>query len=415
MQDCVPEMNLLDRLNQLDRRSFLEISLLSSVALWLSRGASAATDTLFVPPAKYSRLDDLPASAITPSGWLRTYLEKQADQLGYHLPDVSVPFTGNYWGGQEHYASEHIDADEAWWAWEQNGYWIDGALRCALLLDDRRLLDRALQPVQFTLKHPGGNGYLGPHAIESPAQNYHRWPHAVFFRAVAALADARGDRHAAELLRDHYLSDPAGYSKPVRNVTNVESMLWAYERTADPRLLALAENAWSAFLKLSPCGDRGDLAPDRVLGNVPVVSHGVTYAETSKLPAILYAHTGKAEYLAFAIAAQQRVLSRYMLVDGVPSTSEFYSSITSRDVHETCDIADHTWNWGYMLMATGDGAWADRIERACLNAGFGAIRKDWKGLQYLSCPNQMLATQTSSHTPTAAEAPCPISQILAEA
>jgi DUF1680 family protein len=88
-----------------------------------------------------------------------------------------------------------------------------------------------------------------------------------------------------------------------------------------------------------------------------------------------------------------------MLVDGVPSTSEFYSSVTSRDVHETCDIADHTWNWGYMLMATGDGAWADRIERACLNAGFGAIRKDWKGLQYLSCPNQMLATQTSSHIP----------------
>ena len=83
MQDPVPEMKLIDR------RSFLELSLLSSVALWLSRGASAATDTLNSPPARFSSLDDLPATAITPNGWLRTYLEKQAEQLGYHLPDVS--------------------------------------------------------------------------------------------------------------------------------------------------------------------------------------------------------------------------------------------------------------------------------------------------------------------------------------
>jgi hypothetical protein len=386
-------------LKPLNRRSFLELSLLASAALGLSRDASGASGNAFLPPAKFSDFDEFPATAITPSGWIRIYLEKQAEQLGYHLPDVSEPFTGDYWDGQERYVAEDHNGDESWWAWEQKGYWIDGALRCALLLDDQRLLNRVLKSVQFTLGHPGNNGYLGPQAIETPAQDYHRWPHAVFFRAVAVLADARGDRRPAELLRDHYLSDRASYSRPVRNVINVESMLWAYERTGDPRLLALAESAWKTYLKLPPDAEHGDLAEERVLENAPVNSHGVTYAETSKLPAILYAYTGKAEYLAFALAAQQRVVSRYMLVDGVPSTSENYRSVTSRDVHETCDIADHTWNWGYMLMATGDGAWADRIERACLNAGFGAIRKDWKGLQYLSRPNQMLATLTSSHIP----------------
>ncbi|MFC6644191.1 beta-L-arabinofuranosidase domain-containing protein [Granulicella cerasi] len=53
--------------------------------------------------------------------------------------------------------------------------------------------------------------------------------------------------------------------------------------------------------------------------------------------------------------------------------------------------------WGYLLEATGDGLWADRIERACFNAGMGAIRKDWKGLQYFSCPNQVVASETSNH------------------
>jgi uncharacterized protein len=387
-------------MKRLDRRSFLKVSLLSSVASWLSSDTFAETGDFPALPKKYCAFDALPPTEITPTGWVRAYLEKQAEQLGYHLPDVSEPFTGNYWNGEEKYVQNKDEKeDESWWAWEQKAYWIDGAVRCALLINDNRLLARAVSPCLFTLGHPGSNGYLGPQAIETPASDFHRWPHAIFFRAVAALADARGDRRPAELMRNHYLSDVANYSKPVRNIMNVESMLWAYEKTGDPRLLALAESAWSAYLSLPPDSERGDLALGRVVGNTPVNSHGVTYAETSKLPAILYQYTGKPEYLTFALAAQQRVVSRYMLVDGIPSTSEFYQSTTSRDVHETCDIADHTWNWGYMLMATGDGTWADRIERACLNAGFGAIRKDWKGLQYLSCPNQMLATSTSSHIP----------------
>jgi hypothetical protein len=50
-----------------------------------------------------------------------------------------------------------------------------------------------------------------------------------------------------------------------------------------------------------------------------------------------------------------------------------------------------------MTMATGDGLWGDRVERACFNAGMGAVKKDWKGAQYFSCPNQFLATQNSDH------------------
>jgi hypothetical protein len=86
-----------------------------------------------------------------------------------------------------------------------------------------------------------------------------------------------------------------------------------------------------------------------------------------------------------------------MLVDGVPSTSEWFRTRTSLDSHETCNIVDHTWGWGYMLQATGDGLWGDRIERACFNAGPGAIRNDWKSLQYFSCPNQFVATEKSDH------------------
>lgn len=383
------------------RNSNIKLFILASLILIAVSACTPVEDKSVVK--SYAALSSLPAGIIMPEGWIKTYLEKQAAQLGYYLPKVSDPFTGAYWAGEEN-ISKKLNSNEYWWPWEQKGYWIDGALRCALLLGDKRLLQESVEPVNFTLAHPQTNGYLGPIKLMDTKPENCRWPHTILFRAMAAYAESTDDKAVAEAMRKHYLSDAAAYGGADRNVTNIETMLWCYGKTGDKRLLSLAEKAWADFVKVAEKGDPGDLMTERVLSNQSIVSHGVTYAEKSKLPAILYIYTGKQEYLQFALAAQKRIFDRYMLVDGIPSTSETYESITSRDVHETCDIADHTWSWGFLLMATGDAIWADRIERACLNAGFGAIKKDWKGVQYLSCPNQVLSTLTSSHIPNSG--PC---------
>ena len=174
-------------------------------------------------------------------------------------------------------------------------------------------------------------------------------------------------------------------------------ILWCYDKTGDPRLLALAEKAWKEYLTYADDPENADLGLMRVMGDTPINAHGETYAETAKQPAILYLYTGKQDYLEFALADQRRIFDHHMLIDGIPSTSEWFSTTTSLDSHETCDIADHTWSWGYLLQATGDAAWADHIERACFNAAPGALKKDWKALQYFSCPNQFLATLDSDH------------------
>ena len=386
------------RENGLGRREFLKTGVMGSA--WLLSPVSLV-DALDSPPRRRSHavLRSLRPGAVEPQGWVRTYLQKQAAGLGISLPAVSEPFKAAYWAGEEKYTPDSGDPLEAWWAWEQKAYWIDGALRCGLVLGDEKLLNVATVPVEYTLSHATPEGYLGPAAIADPNVDFHRWPHTVFFRALAAYSDANHDERVVEAIRKHYISDTADYGSPRRNVTNIEGMLWAYERCGDERLLALAEKTWAENFQHASEDGHGDVDPSRVLSNAPINSHGVTYIEIAKLPAILYMATGKPEYLSFALALQKRIFDRYMLVDGIPSTSEYYASTTSRDVHETCDIADHTWSWGYLLEATGDGIWADRIERACFNAGFGAIRKDWKGIEYLSCPNLMLATPTSSHIP----------------
>ncbi len=405
---------------KIDRRRFLELAGLSSAALVLGpKDASGVPAAEHLPAAEYAALDTLAPGDVAPEGWLKLYLEKQAKELGGRLAEVSWPFTVSYWAGEEKPLDE---SGIAWWPWEQRAYWTDGALRCSLALQDEKLLQTALGNIEYTLSHIADDGYIGP-AFARDAEVTHpeagnlRWPHNVFFRALAAHGDATKDLRVAQAMRRHFLADRGRvqYGGTSRDVTNVEGMLWTYQRTGDPLLLEMAEKAWADYLlALLPGSRDGDLHPQRVFANTPIHCHGVTYSEESKLPAILYMHTGKPEYLRFALAAQERVFSHHMLLDGMPSTSEMYAGTTALDAHETCDISDHTWSWGYLLMATGDAIWADRIERACLNAGMGAIKKDWKGIQYFSSPNQVLATQTSNHvllvpsdTPWMAFAPNP--------
>jgi len=373
----------------LDRRQLLQLGLAGAALLLTHRSARAAESAPMV--ATRGALTEFAPGAVEPQGWLGAYLARQAAELGTQLPDVSWPFSAEYWNGLEEAPS--------WWPWEQRAYWIDGATRLAIVMRDTALFQKTQVPILFTLQHAQPNGYLGPTFFENPVGDEHRWPQTVFFRSLMACADAGvGPAGIAEALQRHYLNDTADYALPERNVTNVEAMLWCYGQTGNTKLLSLAEDSWRRYLAQAAANpNHGDLGEARVYAGRPIHAHGVTYAETAKLPAILYLYTGDPEYLRFALAAQQRIFSHHMLVDGIPSTSEWFRTRTSLDSHETCDIVDHTWAWGYMLQATGDGLWGDRIERACFNAGPGAIRSDWKGLQYFSCPNQFVATEKSDH------------------
>jgi hypothetical protein len=377
--------------NELDRRQFLRIAAMSSAMLLSARRGFASTETVSKTQS-YAAFRSLPPGAVKPEGWLRAYMEKQATQLGSQLPNISWPFTEPYWKGEEQ--------AESWWPWEQKAYWLDGAARLAILMDDEALMDKVEATLNYTLAHAAPDGYLGPTFFENPKGDYYRWPQTVFFRSLIATADARAiaPQRIVEAMLKHYVSDTADYGTPNRSVTNIEPMLWCYEQSGDARLLALAENAWQEYMqKAAADPDKGDLSRMRVYADTPIFAHGVTYAETCKLPSILYNHTGKDEYLKFALAAQRRMFDYHMLIDGIPSTSEWFRTRTSLDSHETCDISDHTWSWGYLMMATGNGMWGDHIERACFNAGPGAIKNDWKALQYFSCPNQFLATLDSNH------------------
>jgi DUF1680 family protein len=414
------ELDVMDQKNSedtgLNRREFIKGAVAGSAALATGLPQILEAEKAAPSSRPYAELRSLPPGAIKPEGWVRLHMEGQA-RLASALPEISYPFfKGTFWEGEEN--------SPAWFTWEQKAYWVDGATRLALVLGDEALLVKARASLDYTLSHPSSNGFLGPKFLEfgDDFGGLNRWPNTVLNRGFMALADAQptpdkvDPEKIAESLQKHYLNDQASYISGTRNITNLEVILWCYERTRDRKLLEMAQKTWDQYMKdaedevaaaarAATNGTVGrrrfsmhaDLARSAVFADTPIQSHGVSYAEISKLPAILYLYTGREDYRKFVVAAQRRIFDHHMLIDGIPSSSEGYAGTTALDEHETCDITDHAWAWTYVLQATGEGVWGDHIERACFNAHAGVTRTDWKGFQYFGSPNQFLANLNCDH------------------
>ncbi len=349
----------------------------------------------------HRKFQPLPITAITPDGWLRRYLRAQAQGLTGHLQVAGFPFNTKGWAGPRLLPSEHADP---WWPYEQYAYWIDAMIRCGHLLNHKSLIAKATKNIDHVIKHADADGYLGPKFLKPPQQQ-NRWPHAVFFRAMIAHHLATNDRRIIIALKRHYLSDTSDHSLG-RDVCNVEIMLWLYDKTRDKRLLDRAISAFEKYNRLT--AHAGNAQPGQLPGGVDTTiagmlspnrghSHGVTYNEICKLAAIIYIYTGKKKYLAATVNAYRKIDKFHMLIDGVPSSTEQLGTRKPLDSHETCDIADYTYSLGYLLIATGQAHYADKIERACFNAAQGAVTNDFRALQYFSCPNQVIADSRSNH------------------
>ncbi|MEI6167940.1 MAG: beta-L-arabinofuranosidase domain-containing protein [bacterium] len=336
----------------------------------------------------YSAFEEVALRSITPEGWLRVWLERQATGLTGHIEAAGYPFDTKGWGTQRLITKGKI----IWWPYEQIAYWIDGALRCAHLLRDEALLRKPLDQIEFVLRHQAKDGFLGINALR-PREKENQWPHVILFRALMAHAGVTGERRFVEVIRRYYLSGTADYSHG-REICHLEPMLWAWRQTGDRRLLRLAMKAYRDYNRRQSASDT---AQRQLLSVKRATDHGVNYNEIGKLGALIHAHTGDRRALAAAVNAYRKMDRDQMLISGIPSSSERLRGKDPLDSHEVCDIADYTWGAGHLLLATGRAEYADKIERACLNAAPGAVTKDFKALQYFSCPNQVLATDKSNH------------------
>lgn len=325
---------------------------------------------------------------IRPDGWIRRFLQTQLTGLTGHIEEAGYPFDTVCWGQPDY---ESCNENPQWWVYEQTAYWLDGMLRCAILLEDSEHLSRAKQIIYHVLDQADPDGYLGPKFLKVN-HSWNRWPHVVFFRACMAMYDYNQDPRILRQMTAHYLTSPADYSTG-RDVLNVEIMLWLYGKTKNAQLLALAERTYEAYNQKTT----DDLSDSQALSDRKPYTHGVSYNEYFKLGAILYMHTGNSRYLTVSRRAYQKLERMFLLPSGCHCSNEFLISNHYMQSSETCNVTDYTWALSYLLDATREGHYADRVEQCVFNAGIGAVLEDFKGLQYFSCANQILADCHSNH------------------
>lgn len=334
----------------------------------------------------FSCYQPLPLRGVRPAGWLQDFLERQASGLTGNVAVSGYPYGYKFWGSQD---DDTLGSYDAWWPYEQTGYWIDGALKCGYLVGDDALYRQALDEVDFAVDHAAADGFIGPDTMREKD----RWPHAVFFRAVLAQYEITGDGRYLDALARHYraLPHPMGST---RDVTGVEILLILYRETGEEDLLEMARSLYKRYNEKWPGHDP---VLKMLLSDKNPTEHGVTFNEEAKLAAMLYCAAGDVETLHAVEHGYKKLYQNSRLADGLHSCSEHIHGKTARDMHETCDITDHTWALAYLLQASGDARYADQIEQVIFNALPGSITKDFHALQYFSCPNQVVATSTSNH------------------
>jgi len=354
-----------------------------------------------VSSAQHEAFQDFSYNNIRPEGWQRKFLQLQRNGLTGHLDEICEPFCENVWIADMRnktapfYKRQSGDKETLCWEpYEQSGYYIDGVERCGLLLNDPFLLDKARKQIYGSIEQAA----KGSGSIRGELPN--RWPHVSFFRAFMAEYEATKKPAILKALKEHYDKDDFPMVS-ARNIFNIEQLVWLGQQAREKKYIDKAVNLYEDEI----------LRHDRLANRLPDMmtderqdGHGVTYFEALKNPIILYMATGNKKYIDAARNAFRKVDKFHMLADGIPSSEEGLSENSALSAHETCNISTFTWACAYMLKATGEVEWADKLERAILNGGLGSVTKDFDAHQYMSTMNQISAGMGTTRSPISQEA-----------
>ncbi len=334
----------------------------------------------------YGQFSELPVGSVQPRGWIQKWLGRQAEGLTGHPENMSYPYDTCMYAGYIPRPRTTNIWWKAWWPYEQSAYFVDATTRLSWLIDDSSITARRDANLDFILAHSSGTNFGGSTAC---------WPNAVVGRALMAQFSATSDPRIAAIMQNWLLGSADEISQGGRSGVNFEEAFYLYGLTGDPRLLDLGRKIYEGYLH----DTNSFCTTAKIDGHKPFVEHGVTAAEELKCLPLMYSYTGDRESLRLARRAYQKVLDHNLMADGGIVSAEHLEQVNFYSVHESCDITDWSWSFGYLFMATGDPQYADLIERTTFNALPGAVTKDFKQVQYFSAVNQTEIAATNSHTP----------------
>lgn len=351
----------------------------------------------FEPPTRPAFLP-LPPGTIEPAGWLLDWCLAARDGFTGHMDEYDDEFK-RAWAPDHKMTGEGLFWYKGAWPYEGGGYWFDGLVRLGYALHDKALIQQAHRRLYAVADHMNTNGLLflwwldrnNPNdrkAVEAALEGWPLWACGLLGRAMTAFYAGSGDKHILAALEKAYGADPDCLRRITGNMSNPWPAFDTYTWTGNRGIADALDAMFRTEGRLLPNLNRYRKAPDLTPGATVDNAHVVEFIESTTPWAVAYLWTGDSRYLQAAVGWHDLLERVAMQPYGVPVSDEWYGPTGAFRGSETCDVAGYIWSQICLLLVTGEGRMADRLERAFFNAGPATVSRDFKSHVYFQSPNR---------------------------
>lgn len=335
----------------------------------------------------------LPLGSIKAEGWLKEQLLRMRSGLTGHLDSIYEQVCGprNCWLGG--------DGD----AWERGPYWIDGLLPLAYILDDDALKQKVQPWIEWTLASQQESGQFGPTVDRSYEPGLQRnnaqdwWPRMVMLKIMQQYYMATGDERVIAFLTRYFRYQLQELPKndlghwsfwgQRRGGDNLQVVYWLYNITGDNSLLELANLIHSQthdWTRIFTSGD--ELYRQLSL-------HCVNLGQGFKESVVYWQQSHDPKHLNAPKQAMRTIRNTIGLPTGLWGGDELLRFGEPTVGSEFCTATEMMFSLESMLEITGDGQWADHLERVAYNALPTQADDAFTARQYYQQVNQVNVTQ----------------------
>ena len=388
------------------------VVVLAGCALLGAEAAPERTHAWKVPP----KMEMLRPGEVKPQGWLRDWCVTAKKGYVSRMDEIDQAFP-RAWNRDFHPRGKYLDwgdPNKGAWCTEGGAYWFEGLVRLAWELDDPELKAYAKKRLEPLLERMNPNAiafvYWMDRRDPKQMEEIERANHGFIVgasgrttRAMLAYWEATGDERALQALK-WCLDDPRFYlfGNPI---TLPAPAIDTWRFCGDAKLAAAIDaffatkpypETWPAMRYGLPCRphevhlcERRDSDPN---ANWEWrLQHGVLCFESMLSWLKGTAWTGDGKYLANVLSWLDFQEKHTLQPHGVTVADEQFGATGPDRGTETCTVAGDILLYSTLTGLTGEGRYADHVERSLFNAGAMCASRDYMKHVYFQAPNRTQA------------------------
>ena len=376
-----------------------------SVAL-SAEGAPVRTHALKRP----AKMEMLRPGEVKPQGWLRDWCVTARNGYISRMDEIDQAFP-RAWNRDFHPRGKYLDwrdPDKGAWCTEGGAYWFEGLVRLAWELDDAELKAYATKRLEPLFERMNTNAiafvyWMDRHdpaqmaEIENANHGFIVGASGRTTRAMLAYYEATGDERALRALT-WCLDDPRFYffGNPI-TLPAAACDTWRY--SGNEKLAKAIDSffATEPYPKKWPAMRYGTPLDTDDVNLTPRPhtkkwdwrrQHGVLFYESIFSWMKGTGWTGDARYFANAAAWMDWTDRHCRQPHGVIVADESYGYPGPNRGTETCTVAGDILAYTTRAAITGEGRFADHVERSFFNAGAACTSRDFMHHVYFQAPNR---------------------------